>query len=109
MHRDIPDHVKQCKACQQGKQQWNKCRQLPVKHAVISFYECLCVHVIGLYALKGTNNISYKVMCITSVDPATCMFEIEEIPTIISSNKKGVINKVFDKTSTQIGRLVYKA
>ena len=57
--------------------------------------------------LKGNNNI--KFMCVTMVDPTMDMLEIEETPTVVSMDKRDTTNKIFNKTSAETCRLVYKA
>ena len=47
-------------------------------------------------------------MCITMVDCAIGILEIEEIPTIVIVNNEGATNNVFDKISAHKGRNVYK-
>ena len=47
-------------------------------------------------------------VCVTIVDPAMDIFEIEEIPTIVDVDSKGTINKISDKKSTHISRIAYK-
>ena len=59
--------------------------------------------------LKGNNNITYKVMHFTTIGPAKDMLDIEEIPTIVRMDNKGTTNELFDKMSSDISRLVYKA
>ena len=86
--RDIQIHVKWCSTWQHGKQQWNKCGELPVKQAVVTTWECLCADVIGPYTIKENNNICYKFMCITLIDPLMGMLEIKNIPIIVIVDKR---------------------
>ena len=48
-------------------------------------------------------------MCITMVDLAMGMWKIEEIPTVVSMDKKASTSEVFDETSIQTRRLVHEA
>jgi hypothetical protein len=62
----------------------NKCRnhkygKLPVKLAITTPWEVLCVDLIGPYTLKGKNKTVIDFMCITMIDPATSLFEIAEL------------------------------
>ena len=68
--------------------------------------KCLCADTIGHYILKGNNYVSYKVMCVSIVDLAMGMLEIEEIPNIVNVDKIGATDMVFDKMSKQMRRLV---
>ena len=59
--------------------------------------------------IKGNNNNnSYKFMCVTMVDPAVGILEIEEIPTLLSINDKGTTDEVFDKKSACMSRMIFK-
>ena len=49
--------------------------------------------------LKDDNNLSQKFICVTMVDPAMSVLEIEEIPTVVSVHKKVTTNEVVDKMS----------
>ncbi len=73
--------------------------------------------LIGPYTLKGKDKTQIDFMCITMIDPATCWFEIVELP--ISQHKldipkgtkghKGKEKQIqskqpyFDKTSAKVG------
>ena len=74
MENNTEKNTRTCKMMQQS----NKYMKFPVKQAVVTPWEHLCVDIIGLYRIKGNNNISYKFMCITMVDPATCMLEVDK-------------------------------
>ena len=49
--------------------------------------------------LKENDDVYYELMCVIMVDPATSMLEMEEIPTVVSVNKKCILDKVFDGMS----------
>ena len=46
------------------------------------------MNVMGQSMLKGNNNMSYKFMGVTVVDPVMGVLEIEEIPTVVEWTKK---------------------
>ena len=48
-------------------------------------------------------------MCVTAIDLAACMLEIEKIDTLVRFDKTGTIDEAFNKKSAQISRLFYKA
>ncbi len=81
-----------------------------------SWWEALCVDLIGPYTLNGKDGSSIDFMCLTMINPATSWFEIVELPKLqrMTSGSK-VPNKntkkagmTFDKSSAQISNLVYK-
>lgn len=57
---------------------------------VVTPLGCTCVDIIGMYTLKGNNNTSCKFIGVTMVDPVNNILEIEEIPSVDSTNKKGI-------------------
>jgi hypothetical protein len=80
-----------CKTCQTNKRWKLKYGHLPPKTVISSPWECLCVNLIGLYTLKGKDNLQIDFMALTMIDPASSWFEIMELP---------VVTRVQDKQST---------
>ena len=54
--------------------------KLPPKLVVDSPWECLCVDLIGPYALRGKEGSEIDFMCLTMIDPDTSLFEMVELP-----------------------------
>ncbi len=75
-------------------------------------WECLCVDLIGLYTLKGKDNLQIDFMAPTIIDPASSCFEIAELPVVkqlcwqtVNSKELLIADEIFDKTSEHIAKL----
>jgi hypothetical protein len=110
--RSIP---KSCRSCQINKR-WNlKYGHLPPKTIISNPWECLCVDLIGTYTIKGKDNSQIDFMALTMINPASSWFEITELPVITQLRRQTVngkelliADKIFDKTSDCIAKLVNK-
>jgi hypothetical protein len=78
-------------------------------------WECLCVDLIGPYTVKGKDNSQIDFMALTMIKPASSWFEIVELLVITQLHRQIVngkelltANKIFDKTSYCIAKLVNK-
>jgi hypothetical protein len=78
-------------------------------------WECLCVDLIGTYTLKGKENLQIAFMALTMINPTYSWYEIVELPVVTqlhrqTFNHKELLtaNKIFDKTSNCIAKLVEK-
>ncbi len=72
----------------------------------------LCVNLIGPYTLKGKNSSILDFMCLTMIDSATSWFEMVKLPfiEIFKTDDDDVkMSEAFDKTSSQIAKLVNKS
>jgi hypothetical protein len=75
----------------------------------------LCVDLIGPYILKGKDNSQIDFTALTMINPASCLFEIVELPKITRLPRQTVngkellaADKIFEKTSNCIAKLVNK-
>ncbi len=82
MHTTIRKHIKSCRSCQVNKSHSQKYGHLPPKVVITTPWKVLCVDLIGPYTLKGKDGSSIDFMCLTMINPATCWFEIVELPTV---------------------------
>jgi hypothetical protein len=80
MKNTIRSHVKNRCTCQVNKQRKHKYGKLPTKRVITNSWEALCVDLIGPYILKGKDGTEHDFMCLTMTDPASCLFEIVELP-----------------------------
>ncbi len=107
--------TKSCRACQVNKKQKLKYGHLPPKTIITVLWRALCVDLIGPYTLKGKDGTIIDFMALTMIDPATCWFEIVELPLIrrlktiaVDCKESSIIEEIFNKTSERIARLVNK-
>jgi hypothetical protein len=115
MRTTIRSITKSCRSCQINKR-WNlKYGHLPPKTVITNPWECLCVDLIGPYTLKGKDNLQINFMALTMIDPTSSWFEIVELPVVTRLHRQTVngkelliANKIFDKTSERIAKLVNK-
>ncbi len=115
MRTTIQSITKFCRTCQINKRQKLKYIHLPPKTVISNPWECLCVNLIGPYTLKGKDNLQIDFMALTMIDPASSWFEIVELPVVTRSRRQTVngnellpADKIFDKTSDHIAKLVHK-
>jgi hypothetical protein len=78
-------------------------------------WECLCVDLIGPYTLKGKDNLQIDFMALTMINPASSWFKIAELPVVerlrqqtVNGKELLIADKIFDKTSERIAKLVNK-
>ena len=80
MQHSVCAYVKKCHKRQVNKQRRYKYGKLPPKLALTTPWKALCVDLTGAYTLKGKDSTVVDFMCITMIDPASCWFEIVELP-----------------------------
>jgi hypothetical protein len=122
MSTTIQRFVKSCRFCQVNKRHSFKYGHVPPKLVITTLWRALCVDLVGPDTLKGEDGSSIDFMCLTMINPATIWFEIVELPTVtklmVPTKSKGKkisfdnytkeSETTFDKSSAQIGNLVYK-
>ena len=79
--KDAENHCKHCHTCQITKRTKKKYGHLPPKVAEVQPWDTLCIDLIGPYTVKQVGSKSWKLHCLTMIDPATGWFEIIEIPS----------------------------
>ena len=112
MRSTIRKHVRNCSTCQKSKVRRQKYGKLPTKRAIVKPWEALCVDLIGPYTLLGADGSAVEFMCLTMIDPATSWFEMVELPLVDKQVDKAgelLIRETFDKSSSQVSRLVNKS
>ena len=112
MRSTIRKHVKNCSTCQKSKVRRQKYGKLPTKRAIVKPWEALCVDLIGPYTLLGADGSAVEFMCLTMIDQATSWFEMVELPLVDKQVDKAgeLLNReTFDKSSSQVSRLVNKS
>jgi hypothetical protein len=82
MQRTVRAYVKNCKKCQVNKRRQKQYSKLPPKQVITKPWHTLCVDLIGPYTVKGKDGTVIDFMCLTMIDPATCWFEIVELPEL---------------------------
>jgi hypothetical protein len=115
MRNTVRSITKSCKSCQVNKKRTQKYGHLPSKIVISTPWEELCVDLVGPYTLNGKEGSSIDFMALTMIDPASSWFEIVELPTItrlmtrtVNCKEKLIEEKIFDKSSDRISRLVNK-
>jgi hypothetical protein len=115
MHTTIRSLTKSCRSCQIIKRRSQKYGHLPSKTIITNSWECFCVDLIGLYTLKGKDNLQIDCMALTMIDPTSSWFEIVELPVVKQLHRQTVNDKelliaidFFDKISERRGKLVNK-
>jgi hypothetical protein len=115
MRTAIRSLTKSCRSCQINKRRSRKYEHLPPKTVITNPWECLCVELIGLYTLKGKDNLQIDFMALSMINPASSCFEIAELPIVKRLRQQTVYGKelliadeIFDKTSERIAKLVNK-
>ncbi len=115
MRTTIRSLTKSCRSCQINKRQNLKHGHLPPKTVITNPWEYLCVNLIGPCTLKGKDNSQIDFMALTMINLASSWFEIAEVPVATQLRRQTVndkelliVNKVFDKTSECIAKLVNK-
>jgi hypothetical protein len=82
MHTTISRYVISCRFFQVNKRQSLRYGHVPPKLVITTPWRALCVDLVGPYTIKGKDGSSIDFMCFTMIDPATCWFEIVELPTV---------------------------
>ncbi len=123
MRATIRRYVKSCRSCQVDKRHSQKYGHLPPKLVIMTPWKVLCVDLISPYTLQDKDGSSIDFMCLTMINPTKSWFEIVEPSTVAQETtvppsgkgKKVTLDKYtkvaelyLDKSSTQIGNLVYK-
>ncbi len=115
MHTTIQLITRSCKTCQTSKRRKLNYRHVLPKTVISTPWECLCVDLIGLNTLKGRDDLQIDFMALTTINPASSWFEMVELPLDTWLQRKTVngkelltANKIFNKTSDCIARLVNK-
>jgi hypothetical protein len=115
MRTTIRPLTKSCRSCQVIKRRNLKYGHLPPKTIISNPWECLCANLIGPYTLKGNDNLQIDFMALIMINPASSWFEIAELPVVeqlcrqtVNCNELLITNKIFDKTSDCIAKLVNK-
>jgi hypothetical protein len=81
-HTTIRSLTKSCRSCQFKKKRSHRYGHLPPKTVITNPWECLCVYLIGLYTLKGKNNLQIAFMALAMINLASSWFEIAELPIV---------------------------
>jgi hypothetical protein len=115
MHATNWSLTKSCRSCQINKRQSCKYGHLPPKTVITNPWECLCVHLIDPYTLKGKDDLQIDFMALTMIDPTSVWFEIVELLVVkqlcrqtVNGKKLLIVNKIFDKTLEHMAKLVNK-
>ncbi len=115
MRTTIQSLTKFCRSCQINKRRSRKYGHLPPKTVITHPWECLCVNLIGPYTLKGKDNLQIDFMALTMINPASCWFEIVELPIVkwlrqhtVNSKELLIADKIFGKTLERIAKLQNK-
>ncbi len=115
MRTTVQSIMKSCKSCQVNKGRTLKYGNLPSKIVISTPWTVLCVNLVGPYTLKGKDGSAIDFMALTMIGPTSSWFEIVGFPlvkqlTTMRVNCKEKVSKelIFDKSSNQIARLVYK-
>jgi hypothetical protein len=82
MHTTIRSLTKSCRSCQINKRRSQKYGHLPPKTVITNPWGCMCVDLIGLYFLKGKDNLQIDFMALTMINPTSSWFEIAELPIV---------------------------
>jgi hypothetical protein len=78
MRTTIQSLTKSCRSCQINKRRSQKYGHLPPNTVYTIPWECLCVDLIGLYTLKGKDNLQIDFMALTMIDPASSWIKIAD-------------------------------
>jgi hypothetical protein len=120
MGTTIRRYIKSCRSCQVNKRHSSRYGHVPPKLVITTLWRALCVDLVGPYTLKGKDGSSIDFMCLTMINPATSWFKIVELPTVRVTVPKAGKDKnatcldytkdseIFDKTSAQISKLLYR-
>jgi hypothetical protein len=115
MRTSIWSLTKSCRSCQINKRWSHRYGHLPPKTVLTNPWECLCVDLIGPYTLKGKDNLQIDFMALTMIYLASSWFEVAELPVVeqlhrqtVNGKELLVADKIFDKTSGHIAKLVNK-
>jgi hypothetical protein len=97
MRTTIWSLTKSRRSCQVNKRRSPKYGHLPPKTVITNPWKCLCVDLIGLYTLKGKDNLQIDFMALTMIAPTSSWFEVAELPVVkattsTNSQLQGVIN-----------------
>ncbi len=71
-----------CRSCQINKRRSHRYAHLPPKTVITNPWEYVCVDLIGLYPLKGKDNLQIDFMALTMINPASSWFEIGKLPIV---------------------------
>jgi hypothetical protein len=74
--------TRSCRSCQINKRWSRKYGHHPPKTVITNPWECLCIDLIGLYTLKGKDNLQIDFMALTMINLASSWFEIAELPIV---------------------------
>ena len=80
LRTEVHKQCKNCSSCQLTKRVTQKYGHLPVKKAETIPWQTLCVDLIGPYTIHRKGKKDLSLWCVTMIDPATCWFEIKELP-----------------------------
>ncbi len=113
MRNTIRSIMKLCKTCQVNKKRTQKYGHLPSKIVISTPWEALCVDLVCPYTLKGKDGLSIDFMALTMINPASCWFEVVELPTImrlmtrkVNGKERTIKEQIFDRSSDQSSQLV---
>ncbi len=91
---------------------------LATKLVTITPWEAVCVDLVRPYTLRGKDGLEIDFMCLTMIDPASCWFEIVDLPVVeLSPTSQSKIkakthdktkDAFFDKSSSMTSTLVNK-
>ena len=107
-------YAKVCQQCQKFK----KCKVhygllQPKEIGELQPWHTVHIDLIGPYTVNAKQQqpakkivtTELKLMCMTFIDPATCWFEIAEVPTYYLDEVKAGNTEYIDKTSARISQL----
>jgi hypothetical protein len=63
--------TKSCRSCQINERRSRRYGHLPPKTVITNPWECLCVDLIGLYTLKGKDNLQIDFIALTMINPTS--------------------------------------
>ncbi len=111
----IQSLTKSCRSCQFNKRRSQKYGHLPPKTVYTIPWECLCDDLIGPYTLKGKDNSQIDFMALTMINHTSSWFKIAELLIVeqlrqhtVNSKELLIADKIFDKTSERIAKLINK-
>ncbi len=111
MHTTIRSLTKSCRSCRINKRRCRRYGHLPPKTVITNPWECLSVDLIGLYTLKGKDNLQMNFMALTMINPTSSWFEIAELlvakhlrQQTVNGKELLITDKIFNKTLEHIAK-----
>eukprot|EP00804_Cyclotella_cryptica_P016386 CCRYP_009931-RA/>CCRYP_009931-RA protein AED:0.20 eAED:0.24 QI:0/0/0/1/0/0/2/0/246 len=108
LRHSVRTFVKNCHKGQVNKRRQCKYSKLPTKLVVSNPWEVLCLDLIGPYTLKGKHGIEIDFMCAAMIDPATCWFEIVELPVTEYNSVTPKVNNIWFSRYPRCQVIIYE-